>query len=867
MFARLYEGFTTDQSPQQFLDENIVRYNTQEPNYVVFTGQQGYNFPTAPTTSNQGLQTALNALGTSPQPLTSGVTTATPNVGAVFTGVTDAVGDSLQACRQFTGLAGLSNLQGTTANQKCGWRYAPPPRGGITPLVAQGAYGNRTEPIDPAFPKRDTVGNGTRYFWDLAAAEKAMVTDVCKAATTCEEMAALGSLGNFGNLCGYCTSSQKVIPIRKMASGGVQARYADVDVQCAPQNILSAADAVAGKCPASADPAAAAAAAASPAVKCSGGGALERDCLILSAQLAGCSSDGALIQALQSGSSATDYANTLRQKKSFQEYQRLANPILSEDMLKTGNATMYAAFTNIENVNKSTYAQQNERLRIAAKDMCRQAGLYEQHDFCADLTDSTREYEVGCMQKEFLKQGGTPAGSAYPKTKTVDIPWGEYRKTISDLVTQSRSTDANTQRNGYNKLVGLNLDGLPPPAISKDEENQGVEIYWHDRRTNTVMGRRPTRSLTGSNLPSFNIGEAIVEDTGLANYVGFYAILDLRPATAQSFSFGAVTDDGFGFAINQDLFTAKDYSRAYMGAMYLQPPTWHASQCIALNPDKSNMFSLYWYEHGGGACFLPSYRLCTENNYTDIIRSGQPLNSRWKSMCYFTQEVAAPSLKFEVYSRQGITQFCERRLWSYLLPSANMAGISYLNNGPTRKVMKLERRQWQTAAQIAYSGFHTVSFSFSINTIIDGVRPIFTWGKFQIVGTPAAGNKCKVSATCPGLFTTDAFTIPTNTWCLGVLLLDEFSKFDKRIRGVRFFVTPLMEGGITVPNPASYVSPTQLANEYKLDNNAAGTVILGNPGISMTVGWLHFYDDVIDPADAQSWKNEVLDTWKGAWFE
>ena len=50
MFRKLYESFT---DPQQELNQNIARYQSVEPNLVVFNSQNGYSFPNAGISANQ----------------------------------------------------------------------------------------------------------------------------------------------------------------------------------------------------------------------------------------------------------------------------------------------------------------------------------------------------------------------------------------------------------------------------------------------------------------------------------------------------------------------------------------------------------------------------------------------------------------------------------------------------------------------------------------------------------------------------------------------------------------------------------------------------------------------------------------------
>ena len=161
----------------------------------------------------------------------------------------------------------------------------------------------------------------------------------------------------------------------------------------------------------------------------------------MTAQWAGCAG-GTIANALSAGTNPGDFADQLRQKKSFQTYQSLANPAISEDVIRQGNGTLFSAFMNFYTVNQKQY-DINEKVSVAARDLCRQPGLFDSYNFCADLTDSSRDIGLNCMQQEFLRQGGTTQGTSYPTSLSAlkGMNWGAYKASIVSLVTDSRSAD------------------------------------------------------------------------------------------------------------------------------------------------------------------------------------------------------------------------------------------------------------------------------------------------------------------------------------------------------------------------------------------------------------------------------------------
>jgi hypothetical protein len=464
MFRSLYENFQNE--TVQELNANIARYQSVEPNYTIFNTANNYSFPNSgiasqeQQSSNASLQNALNALGTVNIPAsTRGATEPTDvtNLGSVLTGVPDDIGKSVKECRKYEGAQGLLKLMKDQPNpnalSRCGWRYQPGM--GAVPMVAQAAFGNSSGPLDPSRPQVDRVGNGVKYYWNLKDAEKQMVTDICKSATNCLDMAAVpvSAAGDFANLCGYCETSKKIIPI-KVENGVASARYNDLDNQCAPANIIVASQAK-QRCqptpPGAPKPFYA---------KCLDANPLDRDCVTLSALIGGCSPEGTLIKALSGGKNNQDYADQLRNQKSFQTYQNLSKTPLSEEVIRQGNATIFAAVVNNYQLNRNMYDSDNEKRWVAALDLCRYGGIYDEWNFCDDLKDGDKDFDGKCMSRYFLQQGGTTEGSDFPSQGKDtqlkgNMTWGQYKESVNKLKERTQSRDPQIQSDALNRFSGL----------------------------------------------------------------------------------------------------------------------------------------------------------------------------------------------------------------------------------------------------------------------------------------------------------------------------------------------------------------------------------------------------------------------------
>jgi hypothetical protein len=921
MFRTLYESF---EDPNiQDLNNEIVRYQSLEPNYTILTNQNLYQFPNAgQQSSNTGLQGALNQLGTVPVPGTTRdqkESTDITNLSQVLTGIPDSLARNLKECRKYEGLVGLSNLIKNQANpgaaERCGWRYKPGI--GAIPETAQAAYGNSSGPLDPANPRVDRIGNGTNYIWNLQEAEKTMIKDVCKAATNCVDMTAvpISAAGDFSNLCGYCETSKKIIPI-KTVNGTVVARYNDLDGQCASEKIITMKDAK-ERCPVPPP------GAPQPGyMKCLNTGKLDRDCVTMSALFAGCSPEGTLVSALTKGKNDQDYADLLRKQKSFETYQQLSQTPLSENVLRSGDATIFAAFMNNYNLNRNMYNSDNEKRWVAALDLCRYGGIYDQWNFCNDLKDGDKDFELKCMQQAFLQNGGSTEGSDFPRSDTYQqlkgsMNWGQYKDSIKKLVEAANSRDPSIQTDALNRMNGLNIR-YNPTNFPRGEAGQGVEVFYFDLARNTFLGRRPYQSAAGKTLPNFNVGGGVVEETGLVDNVQMVYIYDMRPDNDVQVSFGAITDDGWALSRNQSVFNIKDWSNG-ASWWYNQAPTWHNTSAFAItaeNRNQPNIFMGAWYEAGGGAAFHPFYKI----GPTVYDRQGQAgwvqmgggraaIDTFWKNNCYFTQEIDAPTLQFEPYQPRGAPtaglHFMDRRLWgsSQLRETEwNKTAIQkgHLFSKPAQTplpanqmVLTLEdTRQWSIAGSIAASAIRTWVICFNIATMKKGRSFLYgdlcyfmnamggarEWAvRAYDSGSPDYVNLSLAYKGTRGAMETDRIRVLQNKWYICAVSLHPENMSSRAIGKMTMFVQTLqnVKDGKVMDNVRLLEINTgnegQLFNDIARDRRDAGRLVLGtvhpNEQKKFQYAWVHGFDSVITPDDVTSWKKEATKTWQGRWFD
>jgi hypothetical protein len=929
MFRSLYENFQNE--AVQELNANIARYQSVEPNYTIFNTANNYSFPNSGIvsqelqSSNASLQNALNALGTVNIPgSTRGATEPTDitNLGSVLTGIPDDIGKSVKECRKYEGAQGLLKLMkdqpNPTALSRCGWRYQPGM--GAVPIVAQAAFGNSSGPLDPARPQVDRVGNGVKYYWNLKEAEKQMVTDICKSATNCLDMAAVpvSAAGDFANLCGYCETSKKIIPI-KLENGVATPRYNDLDNQCAPGNIIVASQAK-QRCqptpPGAPKPFYA---------KCLDANPLDRDCVTLSALIGGCSPEGTLIKALSGGKNSQDYADQLRNQKSFQTYQNLSKTPLSEEVIRQGNATIFAAVVNNYQLNRNMYDSDNEKRWVAALDLCRYGGIYDEWNFCDDLKDGDKDFDGKCMSRYFLQQGGTTEGSDFPaRGKDTELKgnmtWGQYKESVNKLKERTQSRDPQIQSDALNRFSGLGLT-YNPTNLPRGEASQGVEVFYFDTRRNVFLGRRPYQSAGGQNLPNFNVGGGEVEKTGLTDGVMMTYIFDVRPDNDLEMALGVVSDDGWAIAKNQSVFNIRDWSNG-ASWWYDQGPTWHNTSPFKISADDKklpNIFMGAWYENGGGAAFHPFYKIgpaiynrSGQPGWIEIGRGNTPsfpIDTFWKNNTYFTQEIDAPSLQLETYQPTGYfsggLHFCDRRLWGAgplveqnRNATAQQAGyiFSKPNNTPLpakQMILTLEdTRQWNITGAIAGSSIRTWVLCFNIGLLKKGrdypwgdliwMQPASggsrQWGiRVYDVGSDARVNLTLVYSGYKGAKETRQIPIDTNKWYMAVVRLHPENLSSRAITKMSFFVQTLQnmkQGNVLTGTTLEEIpadNENHIFNDISRDRRDACRLILGTvhngEQKKFHYAWVHGFDDVLDTGNIDAWKKEATKTWMGRWYE
>jgi hypothetical protein len=487
MFRALYEdeGFTGD--PRQELT-NYFQYSGPAQ---VLTNNAGMDLVRSGNFVND-LRSATNiaSLGQYGEQIV-------PNIETRFQ--PGEIGPELQNKQKECINANIDNVIASAAgaagrNYRCGWLYEKGT--GITPKISKGWFGSAAGPLSLFGP---TEG---KWYWDVAAAKKQILTDRCGAMTSCEH---LGS-SEFVGTCGYCTTTGRGIPVT--AQG--QPLYNDqVATRCAPSKVITNR----GACPPPPPP-------APPVPTPPGvptprvyqvcdplpGNRLRQDCIVQQAKMAGCTEDGALIHALATNTNPNDYSATLRQVNAFKVYQERSPTKFNEDFLRQGTGTINIALGAFNLLHSQANSEVANALTLAAQDLCTRRGALEQFDFCTEIADTQPPpFALDCLQKEFRKAGGQPAGRKYPTAASMNdyqmMPtYGAYKNYVRDLATRTKSQDIAVQEKALLDFLGIRrqtLDRVSMPRLAS------FEAFYFEG-SGGFLGRRirePEVAATTSGIP------------------------------------------------------------------------------------------------------------------------------------------------------------------------------------------------------------------------------------------------------------------------------------------------------------------------------------------------------------------------------
>lgn len=453
--ASLREAFANEADAQsEFYREQQTRYQEVEPNRFLPDKMKGN---LGPGIVNSAL-TQFDKYDPYSQTVSNRFSVA--GLGEILQGQSDTT-EQEEYCRSFLGQTGLQRLIAEMVGDekspiRCGWRYKSSPGGGL-PIVSQGALGTINGPLNA---RRDPLGNGVNWFWNLKKALKRHTDDYFTILPGTPE--GLRIALQFNANAAWCSQTNQFIlvdaagrpaPGYTCGSGSIVRSPSQFPTTVAPTAAASMANANAG----------ALVTCMTPGVSPS----LSRDCLLQAVRTQGCSTEGTLYQAIEgTRTSATDYSTYLLKQPAYQTYQsKQGGNAITADLFRKDRGSWETAIREIQKIQTASFSSPDPTTRMAARDLCSESGAFDVYDFCSDLTDSAPidTVEMRCIQKYWQEQNGKPAGFLYPSKKPLKpelgtiSTWGAYKQAVDALKAKTNSTNPIEQREAIMNFLGVTI--------------------------------------------------------------------------------------------------------------------------------------------------------------------------------------------------------------------------------------------------------------------------------------------------------------------------------------------------------------------------------------------------------------------------
>jgi hypothetical protein len=676
---------------------------------------------------------------------------------------------------------------------RCGWIYKKGPTGSPEPEISEGALGTKNGPL--SFLPHN---KGGQWFWNLTEAQKQIDKTRCDCLKDCRDVGG----ADFYGKCGFCKGQSRGIPIKPDGS----IKYATEPLlSCSPTNLIREV----GSCPPPPAPGSPAAMAASQDIcAMDANGQVSRNCILNRLMAAGCSDQGSVAIALQTGATPDNYARALESVPSFQKYQLFSTTPLNSDVLRQGKGSAQVALTEFQRLAKdSKTVDETTAVGAASRDLCTKKGVFDNYDFCTELADASRApFALECLQKEFRKQGGQPAGTLYPVDTSKGNPlqaeldamnadlkylrglglgpgsgnatfddryarqkalseqvnagntfnywntkyntWGDVRAAMKQIAANTKSTDKNIQSVSLKQFLGIARE---QPTLNQIEERNGFEIFFFPYPGNgsasddklTFLGRRVLGGEDFPQIPDWSTGPKF--QTGFTE-MHFAIITNLRPkADENNIAFQVSTDDGTALSVNIDIDPVKTNASEpnYFGRFFSQAPTSYQNVCTQLTTGGPNYVTIRYYDGGGASAFRLQFRNCTSGQVKTIP----------SYMFSLTQEPAAPYASFEVITRDNAMFFEELRLGRGLFKTvtAGNGRTEILNSAPQMPGGLIPYRvgagaSWQIKTRMAYQSLRTITIVWSPENTASSDSTIFYWGDNK-TGFRLTMNGQKLSAS------------------------------------------------------------------------------------------------------------------------
>jgi hypothetical protein len=623
MFARLQEAFASEQDGTQatFLDNQTKYY--QSVKHIIPSATSGLAFNDASRT--------LNPIGTDYEnpvvdyPDNIFIPTTSPELSSYASRCATSTIDQLLAIRNPSAMAGYG----------CGWMYTPPKKGSSQPVVSQGFYGDKNGPANTTNMK---IPEYKKWYFNLEDAKKQILMDKCNAMSSCKDL----TKEEFNTQCGWCDERSQGVPVD--INGRLLYSY-DPKGNCSTDHLYTSAS----DCPAPTTAKQAATDRTCDPIN----GQLPVACIKNQILTAGCGDGGALSMAL-SAATPTNYIENLPSSDAVKIYNRHVSPPFNTDIFVQGRTTTDEVLKEVRALASNMKQPADSAIGAAARDLCIRRGAFKEYDMCNEFSDdASPPFLLECVQKIFLSLGGTGAGTMYPTEDTLTFynskgSLGAVRQYVQGLVSNTKSTNYNVQREAMIQLLGITPDQL----IVRAPYVQGIEVFWFvpapgiPLKTGDFMPiRGMLRRTIETNIVNLEAGPSRVAQLNGNAFACMIQLTDVRTPADFKTTFQVTVDDGFFIAVNEPadidkkVFNrvAADEPGLFQNIGLQGPTNYTSTQPCTFYASSPNIMKIYFEDAGGGWNAL-KIRALNNTAQQTLIPSHFSL----------TCERAAPFLNFEV---------------------------------------------------------------------------------------------------------------------------------------------------------------------------------------------------------------------------
>lgn len=624
-----------------------------------------------------------------PDKLLAAATPSGINLANILKVDTQASDKAIAACKNYQGVEGLRRLKADQATRSemapgCGWAYKESK--GLVPEVNRGYFGTIQGPLE-------TLPAGTHALWNLEFADAIVNNRICDSVQKCSQ---LKLLGREREVCGFCKSTNSIIPVEKLPNGTYKSRFTfDPSLLCPSADIVTA---TRGQCPPERFTNMSASQSAqitNPSLLTREGFALEdlekcksplsRDCVLMAAREAGCNDKGTLITSLtQTPIDAKDNDQVLKTKPEFQVYMSAANPSITDAVLKDGSSSIDVALNDFGRIMQNM-SSPNPRLAASAKALCAaqeegfvmpdqefalKGGIdrFETYSFCSEFQRPAQvinnEAVISCVQQFWKQNGGTEDGTGYPQFSTWrNKTFGDFLTYFNSLKQKIDSKNLMINTNAIKELTGV-ITQQPPKdtGIPKNINTQGSETIWIDLG-NAISGSQPPIVLksqlffgtNGEAYPTFSSSSELTSKYGVkGNNIGLTTAYQLHFDTDAQVRYEVTVDDGFMISYKQNPFEGNMEND--WGSWRFQGPTKYTQpKPYSISAKSGGNLVVAKYFQGGGLATWKWNMGVTRGNTNSGFRDPS-VDRSFNQNIYFTQEPLAPWMQFEICEKKNLTK-------------------------------------------------------------------------------------------------------------------------------------------------------------------------------------------------------------------